>query len=300
MQTDKELSINFSPTVKVTKAELASLDEKSRIFGCAPSHNINPKSRNAVKIRDPKKYMYRSAGGHIHIGRVNGGIYGPSLTPLDAVFRVPDRLIAIMDIIVGNTCVLIDTDPSNKERRKVYGKAGEYRLPDHGIEYRTLSNFWLRSYPLMSFVMSLSRYAVSIMASTMPGRDFETELLTSIKMSKIHQAINNNDTELAWDNFQKIKPFIAQYTDQHASFPLNAQNLEEFEFFVSKGMDFWFKEDPLNHWMHYASHSGEGWENFLKNKVMPVMMKERPSPLPKLLQKTIKTCKKSKSCATVA
>lgn len=300
MSKDKDLSLNFNPTIKVTKEELKSLDEKSRVFGCAPSRNINPKSRNAVKIRDPKTYMYRSAGGHIHIGRPQGG-YGIQGSPNDvtAVLREPERTIAIMDIIIGNTCVLLDRDPGNKERRKVYGKAGEFRTPAHGLEYRTLSNFWLRSYPLMSFVMNLARFSVSIMASTMPGRDFEKELLSMVKMSKIHQAINNNDAELAWDNFQRIKPFIAQYTTQNQDFPLTVDNMEKFEFFVSKGLDYWFKEDPLQHWINLGSSgaAGEGWETFLKNKVMPQMMAEKPSPLPVFLKKKT-TCKELS--ATVA
>lgn len=288
ISADKSLSINFKPTVKITKEELMSLDEKSRTFGCAPSKNINKKSKNSVHLRDPKTYMYRSAGGHIHIGAVENGAYHPGGNTTKFVLREPARLIAIMDIIVGNTCVLIDRDPSNKERRKVYGKAGEYRTPPHGVEYRTLSNFWLRSYPLMSFVMNLSRMSVSILANTMPGRDFERELLKSVNMSKIHQAINDNDAELAWNNFQRIKPFIARYipTDNY-DFPLTQDNLEIFEFFVEKGIDHWFTEDPMSHWMSLPNANGQqcGWESFLRNRVKPQMMEERPSPVPKALLK---------------
>ena len=116
MAKDKTLKLNFKPTIKISKKELASLDEKSKVFGCAPSQNINPKSRNSVKIKDPQKYMYRSAGGHIHIGKLPGS---NGLDQVAVILREPERLITIMDIIVGNTCVLLDRDPSNKERRKV-------------------------------------------------------------------------------------------------------------------------------------------------------------------------------------
>ena len=289
IQKDKTIKINFKPTVKITKKELDTLDKKSQIFGCAPSKNTDKKSENSVSVKDPKTYMYRSAGGHIHIGSHATGM-ADSFDPIAAIMREPERLITIMDIIVGNTCVLLDRDPSNKERRKVYGKAGEFRTPAHGIEYRTLSNFWLLSYPLMSFVMNLSRFSVSILASTMPGRDFEKELLSSINMTKIRKAINENDAELAWDNFQKIKPFIMQYSGAYESFPLTAQNIKEFEFFVSKGIHYWFKEDPLQHWMKLSSYPGMGWENFLVTQVRPKMQIEKTgkTPIPRLLRKKTK------------
>ena len=275
IKSDPELSVNFLPTVKITKDELMSLNEKSRVFGCSPSKNSDKKSQNVVALRDPAKYKYRSAGGHIHLGSDS---YGGNVK---AAMREPARLVQIMDIIVGNTCVLIDRDPGNIERRKVYGRAGEYRTPSYGVEYRTLSNFWLRSYPLMSFVMNLSRLSVNILASSMPGRDFEAELLSMVDMRNIRKAINTNDFKLAWSNFQAIKPFIVRTMMENGdNFPLTVNNLPAFEFFVSKGIDFWFKEDPIEHWMKIPEGHTCGWENFLKNIVTPIMMKENPSPAP--------------------
>jgi hypothetical protein len=236
IKSDPELSINFLPTVKITKEELMSLNEKSRVFGCSPSKNSDKKSQNVVALKDPTKYKYRSAGGHIHLGT-------DSYSNVKCVMKEPARLVQIMDIIVGNTCVLIDRDPGNIERRKVYGRAGEYRTPPHGVEYRTLSNFWLRAYPLMSFVMSLSRVCVNIMASSIPGRDFERELLSMVDMNKIRKAINTNDFNLAWSNFQSIKPFLARTMMENGdNFPLTINNLAQFEFFVSKGF---LKEECL-------------------------------------------------------
>ena len=277
IKADPELSINFLPTVKINKKELMSLDEKSRVFGCAPSKNSDKKSQNAVALRDPAKYKYRSAGGHIHLG------YDNYSTNVKSVLSEPARLVQIMDIIVGNTCVLIDRDPGNIERRKVYGRAGEYRTPPHGVEYRTLSNFWLRAYPLMSFVMSLSRVCVNIMASSIPGRDFERELLSMVDMNKIRKAINTNDFNLAWSNFQSIKPFLARTMMENGdNFPLTINNLAQFEFFVSKGLDFWFKENPIEHWMKIPEGHTCGWETFLKTIVGPAMMEEQPSPAPNI------------------
>jgi len=282
IQEDKELSINFSPLIKISKEELDSLDDKSKRFGCSPSKNKDIKHQNAVQLVDPLKYKYRSAGGHIHIGIDDN--YGGN--DVKYIMNEPDRLVQILDILVGNTCVLIDRDPGNAERRKVYGRAGEYRTPSYGLEYRTLSNFWLKSYPLMSLVMNLTRFAVSIMTNSIPGRDYESELLSLINPKEITDAINNNDFNLAWNNFQKIKPFIARITKddgyENDNYPLTVSSLPAFEFFVSKGIDFWFKENPLEHWMKIPEGHTCGWENFLKGTVTPQMMEENPTKAPKI------------------
>jgi len=45
-----------------------------------------------------------------------------------------------MDVYVGLKCVALDNQPI---RRTKYGHAGRYRPTDYGIEWRTLSNFWI-------------------------------------------------------------------------------------------------------------------------------------------------------------
>ena len=131
--------------------------------------------------------------------------------------------------------------------------------------------------------MSLSRVCVNIMASSIPGRDFERELLSMVDMNKIRKAINTNDFNLAWSNFQSIKPFLARTMMENGdNFPLTINNLAQFEFFVSKGLDFWFKENPIEHWMKIPEGHTCGWETFLKTIVGPAMMEEQPSPAPNI------------------
>lgn len=263
--------INFNTTIEISDEELKSLNENSRRFGCAPSFNSDKKSRNAVSLKDPSKYLYRSAGGHIHLGYKTGD--SSQRFVMQLMKKEPERIIAILDIIVGNTCVLIDRNPGNKERRKVYGKAGEYRTPEHGIEYRTLSNFWLRSYQLMSFVMGLSRYAFNIIYQSKPWMDYEKELLSLVNMKKIKRAINNNDFNLAWENFQDIKDFLNQTSPIEA--PFGENRTAAFEHFATKGLDYWFKDNPIDHWRTLEDGHNGGWESFANTIVKKDMLKSR-------------------------
>lgn len=255
----------FKQTIEVDKKELKSLSDKSREFGCAPSLNIYDEG---PKIQvDAAKYHKRSAGGHIHIG----------LKELPSVFEHRLRLLPLMDILVGLTCVLIDRDPGNVERRKYYGRAGEHRLPDHGLEYRTLSNFWLRSYPLMGLVMGLTRMAVSVLNTTLTTTwDAERELIKCVDMRKVVEAINTNNLKIAQEQFLKVREFICNHVVHDAySMGLSKVVMENFDFFLKKGIDHWFPNDPMDTWCSMKDNNpGDGIENYLINKVGSERLRE--------------------------
>lgn len=257
------IKASFSSVVKVTKKEMDSLGEKAKVFGCAPSINAYDKEAS-IKISGAT-YRKRAAGGHIHLG-LNG-----------AIKEKYDRLATIMDIIVGNTCVMIDRDPEQVERRKYYGRAGEYRTPPHGFEYRTLSNFWLRSYQLMSLVMGLSRMAIAVMDNSpepVTNWDAETKLLSLVDVKDVRKAINENDLDLAIANWQKIRPFIEAHAPQLVgdyAMGIPSQLVDAFEYFCKKvqekGLEYWFPQEPLEHWCNMSEGHGTGWESFLSHRV---------------------------------
>lgn len=303
---DKEVDVDFSGVVNVGKKEFDSLTEKSKQFGCAPDINVYKGYTNTIKI-NPKKYRKRSAGGHIHLGvnyydvsgngtnyqqylkpkklnlhelkdgkklirdKINSFLHCEPIIKLTSValaLQSTDRLIPILDIILGNTCVLLDRNPLAAERRKIYGRAGDYRLTNYGIEYRTLSNFWLQSYQLMSFVTGLARTAVMIVASTI-GNDIkcEEELFKATNLSNIQKAINKNDFDLAMENFQKIEPILLKHTYSGEHFPLTNSTIREFKHMVKTGIDYWFPKNPLEYWISLPDTHGTGWESFASNKI---------------------------------
>ena len=281
MQTD--IKASFRSVVEVDRAELNSLSEKSRVLGCQPSNNLYD-SHATVSV-DPVAYNKRSAGGHIHIGLAAD----PSncLQSQLNLMKRREMLVPLMDVLVGLPSVMVDRDPLAAERRKVYGRAGEYRLPKHGLEYRTLSNFWLRSYQLMSFVFGLTRLAVSVLGTEHYSHPYlaghskaelekfdaqawpaATTLLSTINIDKVKEAINQNDLELALEQFQHVKHFLLKHV-AYGDYGLNGSNVAAFEKFCQivsdKGLTFYFPQDPLEHWCNMPEgHAGTGWEAFMR------------------------------------
>jgi len=266
IKENKSLQVEFSQVKEVSKKELDSLSEKARVFGCTPSRNTYSKEENKITV-NPATYKYRSAGGHIHLGYRSGGEIK------EALLEKRDRVVQMLDIVLGNTCVLIDRDPYAAERRKVYGRAGDYRAPSYGIEYRTLSNFWLKSYQLMGLVTGLARMAVEIVAYSENGCDYEKAILNKVNMKKIVEAINNNDFNSAYENHMKIEGILLEILPTYSDYyPISSETIEEFHHFLNGDLGHWFKEDPFQHWIHLPEGHGTGWESYLKNDVRKDMV----------------------------
>jgi hypothetical protein len=105
---------------------------KSKEFGCSPDFNAYsngaPNSRVSPNELEESGGAWRFAGGHVHVG------YSAKIPPF--------AMACLMDLAVGLPS--IGEDPQER-RRKFYGTAGRYRPTSYGIEYRTLSNYWIWS-----------------------------------------------------------------------------------------------------------------------------------------------------------
>lgn len=158
--------------------EPADLDsEQAQEIGCSPDYNAYTLRMN--KPANAKSLM-RTCSGHIHLGYDNTSID----TSLD--------LVMIMDLFLGVPSVLIDED---KDRRKMYGKAGCYRLKRYGVEYRVLSNFWVNNPELVNWVVNNINQGIKY---------YEENGLEGIDFKSVIKCVNTYDTELA-------KQFISKF-----------------------------------------------------------------------------------------
>lgn len=115
---------------------------RALMFGCEPDFNAWNYAMNESPTTEDNNF--RTCGGHVHVGGVE---------ELD-----PHAVIRAMDLFLGVPSLVLDKD---KERRKLYGKAGCFRYKPYGVEYRTLSNFWIWNTETRKWVFEATARAVS-------------------------------------------------------------------------------------------------------------------------------------------
>jgi hypothetical protein len=72
-------------------------------------------------------------------------------------------------------------------RKQLYGKAGAFRAKPYGVEYRTLSNFWIFNDNLIRWVWNNTQRAL----------DSVGVVDVSAEQERILRSINNSDKKLA-------------------------------------------------------------------------------------------------------
>jgi len=126
---------DFTP--EIMKAQPAAALE----LGCDPDFNAWTQSENVKPNGDRPM---RTASGHIHVGWTDGQDKNDSQHQARC-----NAVIKQLDFYLGLPSLFVDKD---ERRRSMYGKAGCLRYKPYGVEYRTLSNFWLNSKELMAWV----------------------------------------------------------------------------------------------------------------------------------------------------
>jgi hypothetical protein len=165
-----ELEVRQSGLVQ----ESQLLDPRTQVFGCDPDFNVWMDGMQNDSI--DSKTNLRTCGGHVHIG------YN------DPDMETSMNIIKALDIFLGIPSVILDND---RERKKMYGKAGAYRLKAYGVEYRSLSNFWLADEDIVNLVFNGIEMAIQFI------NENKLEKLTDEQSLKIQTCINTGDETLA-------------------------------------------------------------------------------------------------------
>lgn len=136
--------------VDVEQEMMDRLTDEQAALGCMPSFNAY--GLHGDLPATGKLLLQRVVGGHIHSG------FDLRWLPLDLNMAL--RVARTCDAIVGVASVALFDGIEHPMRRRYYGLPGEFRLPKHGFEYRTLSNAWLYHPTIMHLVVDLTRAAV--------------------------------------------------------------------------------------------------------------------------------------------
>jgi len=181
--------------------------DEAQAFGCSPDYDAwIPKENDPPTCPDSN---FRSCGGHIHVGKVEGDDNDFLLDPWGKI-----RLVKAMDSIHGIISVILDNSKEAIDRRRLYGKAGCHRpvMKDcggqyDGVEYRVLSNFWLKSPELVMLMDSLTTHALKLVRE-----EAEWELIECIGGGdEVQRIINEGLVDRAQIAIEEhIKPLLSQ------------------------------------------------------------------------------------------
>lgn len=165
-------TLEIVSTANFGKKYIDSQPEQAKELGCSPDFNAYTGGENP---RPNASTPFRTAAGHIHVGWGDG---------MDAMSKEHHQLCCevtkIMDLFLGVPSVLLDSDT---QRRSLYGSAGAYRAKSYGLEYRVLSNFWLKSSKAMGWAYDQTALAIK-------------KYLEGFRVSdnlEIQEAINSSD-----------------------------------------------------------------------------------------------------------
>lgn len=184
--------------------------DAAREFGCNPElcawsyQSITPPEGAALST-------FRSAGGHIHIGRSDFKQYEEGDDVYLMSYESKTLTIRVLDAVVGLTAAYLDNDPTSAPRKAIYGEAGRYRITPYGVEYRTLGNFWLSSPTLSGIIAECVIEAVRICESG-NGEALLTKYFAGKGENDVEvyagliKAVNTNNKAFAATYLPKILP----------------------------------------------------------------------------------------------
>ena len=143
------LVIEVSPVADFDPKDFEGFSVEAKKLGCDPDYCAYSGKANEPPQGDRP---FRTASGHVHIG------WTKDMDPMDANhFETCRRITRLMDVYLFLPSLLWDKD---KRRRELYGRPGTFRPKPYGVEYRVLSNAWLRDPELIKFVYSNVQQAI--------------------------------------------------------------------------------------------------------------------------------------------
>lgn len=145
-----EFEVIAQPTATFTPEYMKAQPKEALELGCEP--DFNAWNDGAVNVKPNQDKPMRTGAGHIHIGwTTDADITDPSHL-VDCI-----EITKMLDAYLGIPSLMLDED---RERRTMYGQAGCFRPKPYGVEYRVLSNFWLKSPELMAWVYKTTQLAL--------------------------------------------------------------------------------------------------------------------------------------------
>lgn len=182
----KGFGLRLEPAVRFSESVMDAQPPAAKEMGCDPDYNAwNGEINPAPDVS--QEPLLRTAAGHLHIG------WTEDMPPTDTLHNLHCQdLIKQLDWYLGGWSVRRDPDVT---RRKMYGKAGAYRPKPYGVEYRVLSNFWLKDKDSRKAVWNRMQTAIRDMKNRELAKkhtNYNPWLITAINEGTFHPTLEEN------------------------------------------------------------------------------------------------------------
>lgn len=210
-------SARWAVEAEFNKAHLDKFPASKEI-GCEP--DFYAYSRDSQGLFDPDKLQRnclnanvlgnkRYAGGHLHLS-------------FDNRQNIPAFAIAMLcDAVLGLPSVVMDKQHG---RRRMYGLAGLYRPKSYGIEYRTMSNWWMRE-PMtgrqQDFRYLFFRQAFRFLHMLEALPDPVSDIFATLPLHDIRGAIESENTGDAYQLYRQVYGTFQSNKFTRSSYPLD-------------------------------------------------------------------------------
>lgn len=238
----KDAKLAATTVVEIPDGMLESASAEQLALGCKPS--LNAYGITGVGVTDGRELKYRFTGGHQHFG----------IGQRDPL--VMTEIVKSLDCFLALPCVSLFANFDNPVRRQYYGLPGEYRLPKHGLEYRTLSNAWAFHPGIMHLVWDYARRVVSVGLAKMrfawDGNEAETiEVVQNCDVPAARKVMKRNE--------KLIKAILAKAIPTHYEIAYDTF-MNGMEYIVKDPSDIegnWHLFD--RRWVQLSRGAGQNW-----------------------------------------
>lgn len=169
----QDVTLAVVPTAKFGSDYINSQPLIAKELGCSSDLNAYTGLDNE---KPNASVPFRTAAGHVHIGWSED----MDINNQDHIDLCCD-LTKVLDLYLGVPSVFMDSDVT---RRSLYGAAGSLRVKSYGLEYRVLSNFWLKSEASIEWVYNQVALAIKVFLEGFRVSEYDEHVIvTSINNS---------------------------------------------------------------------------------------------------------------------
>jgi hypothetical protein len=259
--------LDCSSTLDIPEHLMAMASKTDSQLGCAPSNNAY--GLQGRPIANGREIPMRWAGWHLHASASHERLMTPNMA---------NNAAKACDLFVGIASVSLFGDKERKERRQYYGMPGEYRLPAHGFEYRSVSGL-MGYHPVWTqLLMDTFRWAFQVGYNNLLKH-------TSFKEEEVVKAIIESDVNAAreiikenrdtWKKFLVYRYRPGQYSDSGKTnrgtdalaLLLGKKTLADAGSVEAN----WRLEQGSVPWSNAAAYTGKDWMNHSESPNCSVM-----------------------------